>query len=147
MLTRGHLNIRSLSRRYNRLFKGSSKPCSGLSSRDRRENLAWYARPGFPTGWSPPTHQIQELELMFKCPLVRVIQVKEFADIPVLCKRSYDNVLREGACYVRSRRKPETSEIPTLADMRDLLDLATEKRLREHLALLERIGLIVLPSP
>jgi hypothetical protein len=31
--------------------------------------------------------------------------------------------------------------------MRDLLDLATEKRLREHLALLERIGLIVLPSP
>src|SRR5918992_4926507 len=71
MLTRGHLNIRSLSRRYNRLFKGSSKPCSGLSSRDRRENLAWYARPGFPTGWSPPTHQIQELELMFKCPLLR----------------------------------------------------------------------------
>ena len=71
-LTRGHLNIRSLSRRYNRLFKGSSKPCSGLSSRDRRENLAWYARPGFPTGWSPPTHQIQELELMFKCPLVSI---------------------------------------------------------------------------
>jgi predicted HTH transcriptional regulator len=75
-----------------------------------------------------------------------VTQVKEFADIPVLCKRSYDNVLREGACYVRSRRKPETSEVPTLADMRDLLDLATEKRLQEHLALLERVGLIVLPA-
>lgn len=75
-----------------------------------------------------------------------VIGVEEFADIPVLCKRDYQGVLRSGACYVRSRRKPETSEIPTQADMRDLLDLATEKRLREQLALWERIGLRVVPT-
>ena len=56
-----------------------------------------------------------------------VIQVEEFGDVPVLCKRAYDDVLRDGACYVRPRRKPETTEIPTYADMRDLLDLATEK--------------------
>ncbi len=35
-----------------------------------------------------------------------VLEVEEFSDIPVLCKRAYDNVLRYGACYVRSRRKP-----------------------------------------
>ena len=47
-----------------------------------------------------------------------VLQVEEFADVPVLCKRSYEDVLRGGACYVRTRRKPETTEIPAQADMR-----------------------------
>jgi len=75
-----------------------------------------------------------------------ILMIREFTDVPILCKRDYQGVLRSGACYVRSRRKPETSEIPTQEDMRDLLELATEKRLREHLALLQRIGLIVLPS-
>lgn len=69
-----------------------------------------------------------------------ILHVEEFADIPVLCKRDYQVVLRNGACYVRSRRKPETSEVPTQADMRDLLDLATEKKLRSLLTLLERAG-------
>ena len=70
-----------------------------------------------------------------------VVQVEEFGDIPVLCKKAYDNVLRDGACYVRTRRKPETSEIPTQADMRDLLDLAVEKRLRQELERARRVGL------
>jgi predicted HTH transcriptional regulator len=75
-----------------------------------------------------------------------VLHVEEFADIPVLCNQDYQGVLRNGACYVRTRRKPETSEIPTQADMRDLLELATEKRLRGYLALLQRVGLLVLPT-
>lgn len=75
-----------------------------------------------------------------------VLEIDEFADIPILCKIDYQGVLRSGACYVRPRRKPETSEIPTQEDMRDLLDLATEKKLQERLALLHRVGLIVLPS-
>ena len=75
-----------------------------------------------------------------------VIQVEEFADVPVLCKRAYDNVLRDGACYVRPRRKPETTEILTYADMRDLLDLATEKGVRRLLAQAQRAGLAVPPD-
>ena len=71
-----------------------------------------------------------------------VFQVDEFDDIPVLCKRSYGNVLREGACYVRTRRKPETTEIPSQADMRDLLDLAVEKGVRSFLSQAHRAGLI-----
>lgn len=58
------------------------------------------------------------------------IRVHEFEEVPVLCKRDYQDVLRRGACYVRSRHKPETSEVPSHADMRDLLDLATEKGIR-----------------
>jgi predicted HTH transcriptional regulator len=75
-----------------------------------------------------------------------VLEVEEFADIPVLCKRSYDDVLRDGACYVRTRRKPETSDIPTQADMRDLLDLAIEKGVTQFLERARRVGLFSTPT-
>lgn len=41
---------------------------------------------------------------------VVVIHVHEFADIPHLCARDYERVLRRGAPYVRSRKKPETAD-------------------------------------
>ena len=70
-----------------------------------------------------------------------LLDVEEFSDIPVLCKRSYGDVLQDGACYVRPRRKPETSSIPTQADMRDLLDLAIEKGVTRFLERARRVGL------
>ena len=75
-----------------------------------------------------------------------VLEVDEFADIPILCKRDYQGVLRNGACYVRSRHKPETSEIPTQEDMRDLLELATDKGVTRFLDRARRVGLIVFPT-
>ena len=74
-----------------------------------------------------------------------VIEVEEFDDIPVLCNRSYDDTLRKGACYVRPRRKPETTEIATQEDMRDLLDLATDKRLRRFIRQATSVGLLIAP--
>ena len=74
-----------------------------------------------------------------------VLAVGEFADIPVLCKRTYPNVLRNGACYVRTRRKPETSEIPTQTEMRELLDLAINKGVNRYLERARRVGLYVPP--
>lgn len=70
-----------------------------------------------------------------------LIQVDEFNDIPVLCKKDYPGVLRSGACYVRSRKKPETSEIPTQSEMRDLLELATIKALRKYVSIAHVAGL------
>ncbi len=82
-----------------------------------------------------------------------VITVSEFDDIPILCKKDYPHptdpkvlLTRSGACYVRSRHKPETSEIPTHADMRALLDLASQKRLRWFLSQASGAGL-QLPGP
>lgn len=63
---------------------------------------------------------------------VVVIEVHEFADTPHLCARDYSGVLRKGALYVRTRKLPETAEIPTSVEMRELLDLAMEKRLRAY---------------
>ncbi len=82
-----------------------------------------------------------------------LITVSEFDDIPILCKKDYPDptnlkelLLRCGACYVRSRHKPETSEIPTHAEMRDLLDSAAQKRLRWFLTQASGAGL-PLPGP
>lgn len=87
--------------------------------------LATYAVPSVDFDLETSEHQGKRYVLL---------RVREFEDIPVLCKKDYEGVLRDGACYVRSRRKPETAEIPSEADMRDLLELATEKRLRRFLA-------------
>ena len=71
-----------------------------------------------------------------------ILYIEEFAEIPVLCKRDYQGVLRSGACYVRSSRKPETSEIPTQTEMRELLQLATDKAVVRRLTEYRRMGLI-----
>jgi predicted HTH transcriptional regulator len=70
-----------------------------------------------------------------------VIHVEEFEDFPVICKRDFPDVLRSGACYVRPRRKPETVEIPTHTDMRDLLELAAEKGVRRFIKQAHGAGL------
>lgn len=70
-----------------------------------------------------------------------VINVHEFEEIPVLCKKDYQGILRRGACYVRTRRKPETTEIPSQAEMRDLLDLANEKGVRKFVTQAQAAGL------
>jgi predicted HTH transcriptional regulator len=74
-----------------------------------------------------------------------ILYVAEFDDIPILCKKDYPDILRKGACYVRPRKKPETTEIPTQEDMRDLLDLAAEKRLRRYLEQAKRAGGLIVP--
>lgn len=71
-----------------------------------------------------------------------VLRVHEFDEVPVLCGRDYPRVLRKGACYVRSRRKPETSEIPSQEDMRALLDLAVDKGVQKWVARTRAAGLL-----
>ena len=62
-----------------------------------------------------------------------LLDVHPFDEFAVLCRKDYDDVLRKGACYVRSFRKSETTEIPTSAEMRELIELATDKALRRYL--------------
>jgi len=79
-----------------------------------------------------------------------VLQIYEFDEYPVLCKKQYQSnfpnqrpqeVLRKGACYVRTVRKPETVEIPGYEDMRALVDLAIEKGVRRYLRVANQIGI------
>ena len=77
-----------------------------------------------------------------------VLAVSEFEETPVLCRKDFADVLRGGACYVRTRRKPETSEVPSQTEMRELLDLAVKKGLRKFMSQALASGLIsVVASP
>jgi hypothetical protein len=67
--------------------------------------------------------------------------VREFSEVPVLCKKTFPEILREGACYVRTYRQAETTEIPTQTEMRELIDLAVEKGLRRFVQRAEQAGL------
>lgn len=79
---------------------------------------------------------------------VAVIQVFEFADIPHLCAKDFPGVLRNGALYVRPRKVPETSEVATSGEMRDVIHLATEKALRAYVETAQRAGIgLVVPVP
>jgi len=72
-----------------------------------------------------------------------VIQVEEFAELPVVCKRDGEHNLRRGAIYTRTRRKYESAELPSQAEMREILDLAVEKGIRTLQARIGRAGLEV----
>jgi len=103
---------------------------------DIATNLAEYADPSVNFELEQVRHNGKDYVILY---------IAEFDDIPILCKKDYPDVLRKGACYIRPRRKPETTEIPTQEDMRDLLDLAAEKRLRKYLEQAKRAGGLILP--
>lgn len=68
-----------------------------------------------------------------------VIDVRQFQSVPTICARDSAE-LRHGAIYVRSGRKNETAEIRTADEMRDIIEMATEKRLAAFLGTMERAG-------
>ena len=45
---------------------------------------------------------------------VLVIQIEQFDKVPVICKRSYSDILRDGALYVRRRGKMRLLKFPLI---------------------------------
>lgn len=78
---------------------------------------------------------------------ILVIAVAEFPDVPVVCKRALSDgtrqLLRDGAVYVRSNRKPESREVANYDEMRELLDVATDKGIRRFVTRATKAGLDV----
>lgn len=66
-----------------------------------------------------------------------VIQIREFDEIPVICKRPGAG-LRAGAVYTRSRRKHETIEVPSQVEMREIIERAVDKGIRKQRERMER---------
>lgn len=112
---------------------------SWLAYDDVARKLAEYADP-------PARFELAEQVLVSGATVV-VLQVFQFDDIPILCRRDFPGVLRKGACYVRSHRAPESAEIPSAVEMRELLDLASERRLRAYVSAAERAGVELRGGP
>ena len=58
-----------------------------------------------------------------------VIQVQEFDQMPVVCKRNCED-LKRGDIFTRSRRKYETARVGSQNEMREIIDLAVDKQIR-----------------
>ena len=77
---------------------------------------------------------------------IAILTIHEFETVPVLCRARAlasggAEILRAGACYVRSNRLPATTEVADYAHLRELLDLAVEKGVREFLKRARGAGL------
>jgi len=110
---------------------GQSLSPTGLSPTDlatwRHEDVS-----GSIGSYADPFVTLHTAHIQFEGKDFVVIDVEEFEDVPVVCKKNYPDVLRDGACYVRRRGRIESSEIPNSSEMRQLLDLSTEKALRRY---------------
>lgn len=73
-----------------------------------------------------------------------VISVEPFATEPTICSRDChvgdQQVLVEGAVYVRSLARRASEAVKSAQDMRALLDMAIERRLARFVATAERAG-------
>jgi len=69
------------------------------------------------------------------------IQVEEFAEFPLICKKDGDEGLRKGAIYTRTRRMHETAEVPSQTEMREIIENATIKAVRKFREVLSRAAI------
>lgn len=100
--------------------------------------LARYTDP--PVGLHPAPHRLSSgVDVV-------VLEVDEFADVPHVCRKDYSDELQEGAIYVRPRGMPKSIPVPDAREMRDLLEIATDKALREFLRRAREVG-VPLPAP
>jgi len=73
-----------------------------------------------------------------------VIQVREFDQLPVVCKKSGEEGLERGALFTRTRRKCETAKVSSQTEMREILDRAVDiqiRRLRERGLITQAVGI------
>lgn len=77
-------------------------------------------------------HEVDKLQFL-------IISIREFESEPVVCKRDYKKDLRRGTIYIRPIGKPETRAIQNAEELRELLDIAVEKKMRRFAGQIERI--------
>jgi len=74
-----------------------------------------------------------------------LIQVMEFDEIPIICKKSYGDIIHAGNIYVRSKSKPESIPIPSQSEMREIIENATDKGVKKFVQRGQRTGIWVPP--
>lgn len=71
------------------------------------------------------------------------IQIHEFRDIPLVCKKNgpEDENITKGCVYIRPPGMPKTTKVTDANQMHELLELAAEKRARRIIEVSRRIGM------
>jgi len=69
-----------------------------------------------------------------------ILSVSGFLDVPVICRKSYSDILSESVVYVRPRSgRPRSAPLTNYVDMRELLDLATQRGVKRYLEAMARV--------
>lgn len=97
--------------------------------------------------YADPTARFEMQVLDYDSKRFVILEVAEFDDVPVLCRRSYGDTLHEGTLYVRSRRKPETVSVRSVQDLRDVIELALKNHLARYLRLSSAAGITLASKP
>lgn len=63
--------------------------------------------------------------------LFAVIEVQEFQQYPVVCKINGAENLKCGSIYTRTRRMYESAIVPSQTEMREIIEMAVDKGIRE----------------
>lgn len=66
-------------------------------------------------------------QIEYKSKRFVIIQVLEFSELPVICKKDGLNNLKRGGIYTRPRRKIESTFVPGQVEMREIIDLSVTK--------------------
>jgi hypothetical protein len=128
----------------------------GASQRDETWDLAGISAEDLETydvdtvtdvanSYASPHAEVDVVLLEYRnCRKFLVIQVKEFADTPLVCRKNGppSTGLQEGYIYVRPPGVAHTTRITNAAQMHDLLELAAEKLARRILEVSRRVGLV-----
>ena len=69
-----------------------------------------------------------------------IMQVEEFTELPVICKKDGPGGLRAGAIYTRTRRMFETAQVPSQTEMREIVENAVGKAVTRFRVLVSRAG-------
>lgn len=69
------------------------------------------------------------------------IRVYPFEETPVICRKSHNDILSGGKLYTRTRRIPESAEVPSSAEMRETIAMATDRELAVFLRRLNAAGI------
>jgi hypothetical protein len=77
---------------------------------------------------------------------VVVLVVAEFAEVPILSAKDHPDKIVKGMLYTRSLARPESSYLNTQNELREVLELATEKRVGSFLGMAQRAGLALKSS-
>lgn len=71
------------------------------------------------------------------------IQIREFDDIPIVCKKNGNEGLMEGSVFIRPPAgRARTTRVMDASQMHDLIELAAEKRARYILNVSRRVGMV-----
>lgn len=106
---------------------GTQLEIEGLSDEQRTSWTDFDSVSDSINSYADPHVEVTLEEVLLGTKALLVFKIAEFEQTPVLCKKDCQGKLRNGACYVRGRNKPESIDVPTYTDMRELLDLAIQK--------------------